>query len=280
MVEETATRISIIVPVYNSAGFIEQCIEGLLRQDYEPRDYEILLVDNNSSDESKSLVRRYPRVRLLEEPVQSSYAARNRGVEQSRGEILAFTDADCVPAPDWLSAIAAVLENPRTQVALGSREPSSRSLTARLLAAYDDARIQYIFDNRRARSYFAFTNNMAIRRSAFLRYGPFPIIARGGDTLFLQKLTASEGAVSAEWAAGMRVRHLEFTSVFTYLKKNFIYARAQKENHVLGGCENLTSGELLRIFQGVCRGRPAWAKAALAAALCTGRFSWTAGSLL
>ncbi len=280
MVDGKPLDISVIVPVYNSAAFLERSIAGLLQQDYDPSRYEILLVDNNSADDSKSLIRRCPRVRLLEEPVQSSYAARNRGVRESSGELLAFTDADCVPSRNWLSAMARAMENPHVQVGLGSREPDGASFTAKLLAAYDDARIQYILENRRQRSYFAFTNNMAIRRSAFLRYGPFETVARGGDTLFLQRLTAGEGPVAAEWVADMRVRHLEFSSAFMYFKKNFIYARAQKRNRVLGECETLTSEERLRIFQNVIRGRPAWAKAALALALFTGRFSWTAGSLL
>jgi glycosyltransferase involved in cell wall biosynthesis len=273
-------RISIVVPVCNAAAWIESCITGLANQDYDPSQYEIILVDNNSSDASRMLIRRHERVRLLQEAVQSSYAARNRGVRESRGELLAFTDADCVPARNWLSVIDAAMRNPRTQVVLGSRAPGAASATAELVAAYDDARVRYILENRRARSYFAFTNNMAVRRSAFERYGPFDAVARGGDTLFLRRLASGEGPEAAEWIADMCVRHLEFRSAWVYLKKNFIYARARNQTAQLEQCENLSSAECFRIFLNVSRGRPAWAKMALALALSTGRLSWAAGSLV
>lgn len=273
-------RISIIVPVFNSAAWIERCIAGLVNQDYDAGQYEIILVDNNSSDASGMLIRRHERVRLLQETVQSSYAARNRGVRESRGELLAFTDADCVPAPNWLSVIDAAMGNPRTQVVLGSRAPGSASATAELVAAYDDARVRYILENRRARSYFAFTNNMAVRRSAFEHYGPFDAVARGGDTLFLRRLTGGEGPEATEWIADMCIRHLEFRSAWVYFKKNFLYARARNRTAQLDQCENLSSAECLRIFLSVSRGRPAWAKLALALTLFSGRLSWAAGSLL
>lgn len=273
-------KISVIVPVFNASAWIANCTDGLLNQDYDPSDYEIILVDNNSSDESKTIIRRHERVRLLEETMQSAYAARNRGVRESHGELLAFTDADCVPAASWLRVIASAMQNGRTQVTLGSRGPASASGTVGLIAAYDDARVQYILENRRERSYFAFTNNMAVRRSAFERYGPFDTAARGGDTLFLRRLINGEGPEAAEWVADMRIRHLELCSAWIYLKKSFVYARARKRTRHLGQCETLTAAECLHIFRSVSRGRTAREKVALALALSTGRLSWVAGSLL
>ena len=87
-------RISVIVPVHNASAWVEKCINGLLNQDYDAGSFEIILVDNNSSDDSKMRIRRHPRVRLLEETVQSAYAARNRGVRESQGDVLGFTDSD------------------------------------------------------------------------------------------------------------------------------------------------------------------------------------------
>jgi|HubBroStandDraft_4_1064222.scaffolds.fasta_scaffold11663_2 glycosyltransferase involved in cell wall biosynthesis len=273
-------RISVIVPVFNAAAWIEKCIEGLLNQEYDSSRFEIILVDNNSSDDSKRLIRRYQRVRLLEEGVQSSYAARNRGVRESSGELLAFTDADCVPAPDWLGVIASAMQNGWTQAVLGSRTPGAASEPVRLIAAYEDARVRYILENRRQRSYFAFTSNMAVRRSAFEQYGPFETVARGADTLFLLRLANAVGPEAAKWMSQMRVQHLEFRSAWTYLKKSFIYAQARKRTKHLGQCENLTAAECLHIFQNVSRGRPPREIIALAFLLFTGRLSWMAGSLL
>ncbi len=269
-----------IVPVFNASAWIEKCVHGLLNQDYDPSRFEIILVDNNSSDDSKRLIRRHARVRLLEESVQSSYAARNRGVSEASGEVLAFTDADCVPAPNWLNAIASAMRNPQTQTVLGSRTPGSESGPVRMIAAYEDARVRYILENRRERAYFAFTSNMAIRRGAFERYGPFETVARGGDTLFLLRLATGAGPEAAEWRGEMRVQHLEFQSAWTYLKKSFLYARAREKTKHLGQCQSLTTAECLDIFREVSRGRPPSQIIALAFLLSTGRLSWMAGSLL
>ncbi len=273
-------RISVIVPVFNAAAWIEKCIYGLLNQNYDASRFEIILVDNNSTDGSKRLIERHQRVRLLEEGVQSSYAARNRGVRESSGELLAFTDADCVPAPDWLGAIAAAMQSGRTQAVLGSRTAGSPSGAAQLIAAYEDARVRYIIENRRQRSYFAFTSNMAVRRSAFEQYGPFETVARGADTLFLLRLANGAGPEAAKWESRMRVQHLEFRSAWTYLKKSFIYARARKRTKHLGQCENLTAAECLHVFRNVSRGWSPSEIMALAFLLSTGRLSWMAGSLL
>ena len=227
-------RISVIVPVFSASAWIERCIHGLLKQDYDASRFEIILVDHNSSDDSNGLLRRCQRVRLLEESVQSSYAARNRGVRESSGELLAFTDADCVPSPNWLQVIASAMRNERTQAVLGSRTPGRTSGPLRLIAAYKDARVRYIIENRRKRSYFAFTSKMAIRRSVLDRYGPFETVARGADTLFLLRLATCTGPEAAEWMAQMRVQHLEFQSAWAYFKKSFLYAQAQKRTKTPG----------------------------------------------
>jgi glycosyltransferase involved in cell wall biosynthesis len=280
MQPDALPRISAIVPVFNASMWIERCIQGLLNQDYDPSRFEIILVDNNSSDDSKRLIRLHPRVRLLEESVQSSYAARNRGVYESSGELLAFTDADCAASPNWLSVIASAMRNSQTQAVLGSRTPGTTSGPVRLISAYEDARVRFILENRRTRSYFAFTSNMAIRRSAFERYGPFETVARGADTLFLLRLANGAGPEAADWVAQMGVQHLEFRSGWTYLKKSFLYAQARKKTKHLGQCEGLTTAECLHIFRNVTRGCPPSEIMALAFLLSTGRLSWMAGSLL
>jgi glycosyltransferase involved in cell wall biosynthesis len=94
--------VSVIVPVYNDAQKVGKCIGALLAQTY-PRDrYEIIVVDNGSTDESCRVVREYPVKLLIEDTIKSSYAARNRGIRTGRGSVIALTDADCIPCPDWI----------------------------------------------------------------------------------------------------------------------------------------------------------------------------------
>src|SRR4030095_6445847 len=95
-----------------------------LAQDFSADNYEILMVDNNSTDGSAAIVAEYGRVRLLAEPTQGAYVAPNRAAAAARGQHLAFTDPDCVPDRGWLSSFAASLSDDRVLVGLGIRRPA------------------------------------------------------------------------------------------------------------------------------------------------------------
>ena len=94
---------SVIVPVYNDAAIIGECIESLLTQNYPKNRYEIIIVNNNSTDDTPKIIKKYPVKYICENEVQSSYAARNTGARIAKGEALAFFDADQVAAKNWLS---------------------------------------------------------------------------------------------------------------------------------------------------------------------------------
>lgn len=88
--------VPVIVPVYNGEATIEGCIRSLLEWHYPKKRYEILVVDSNSTDNTSTIVKKYPVRYLVEDEIQNPCAARNRGIREARGEILAFTDADVV----------------------------------------------------------------------------------------------------------------------------------------------------------------------------------------
>lgn len=94
--------VSVIVPVYNDANRIGKCIEALINQTYPHNRYEILIIDNGSTDDTCSVLKRYPVTLLIEDGNQSSYAARNKGIRNAEGEVIAFTDSDCIPSLDWI----------------------------------------------------------------------------------------------------------------------------------------------------------------------------------
>lgn len=94
--------VSVIVPVYNDAQRIGKCIEALLNQTYTNDKYEVIIIDNGSTDETRTVIKKYPVKLLIEDKIQSSYAARNKGIKNTRGEIIAFTDSDCIPNADWI----------------------------------------------------------------------------------------------------------------------------------------------------------------------------------
>ncbi|WP_234419212.1 glycosyltransferase [Sphingomonas sp. EC-HK361] len=111
---------SVVVPVWNGEAVIRRCLDALSRQTIDRARYDIIVVDNGSSDRTADIVREYPDITLLAELTPGSYAARNTAIAAAGATLIAFTDADCVPAPDWLEAgLAAAAANPDFGVLAG-----------------------------------------------------------------------------------------------------------------------------------------------------------------
>ena len=184
--------VSVIVPVHNGEATIRTCLEALLAQDW-PRDaLEVIVVDNRSTDATRAIVAEYAVSLVEEHEVQSSYAARNRGVADSHGRILAFTDADCVPDRGWVRAFAAALEPDSVGLAAG---PIEAWRAERLVERY-----QAIRALRADRAFghpvlpFAQTANAACRREVFDSVGGFDAACRfGGDLDFCWRVQLLTG---------------------------------------------------------------------------------------
>jgi glycosyltransferase involved in cell wall biosynthesis len=221
---------SIVVPYYNADRYIERCAQALLDQNYPQDRYEIILVENNSKDQSTAILERFDRLRILHEPQQGSYAARNRGVEAATGEIIAFTDPDCAPRQDWLQQIASALASPDVGMVLGNRLFASTDHLMTMLAAYESGVVARTFAGRHTASYFAYTNNMAVRRSIFEELGEFKEIMRGADSLFLRQAAERYGAHIVNYAHEMVVTHLEMVTIEDYLRKKKTYGMVTANN--------------------------------------------------
>ena len=100
-------RASVIVPAWQAADTLPACLDGLARQDADG--FEVLVVDDGSTDGTAEIAERAG-VRLLRTDRLGPVGARNRGAAEASGDVLAFTDADCVPEPGWLSAGMACIE--------------------------------------------------------------------------------------------------------------------------------------------------------------------------
>lgn len=105
--------LSVIVPTYNDAHGLRETVQSLVRQNYPVAKYEVVVVDNGSTDDTLAVARAlagdYPDLvsAVEEKSVQSSYAARNKGIVNSTGEILCFLDSDMTVEPNYLSQISA-----------------------------------------------------------------------------------------------------------------------------------------------------------------------------
>ena len=103
--------VSVVIGVYNGAEMIGKCLESLLDQNYPSHLFDIIVVENGSTDDTVEVVRRYP-VRLYQNPTRGLAAARNYGLKHSEAEIIATTDADCVAHPDWLCELVSPYADP------------------------------------------------------------------------------------------------------------------------------------------------------------------------
>jgi glycosyltransferase involved in cell wall biosynthesis len=228
----TKLDFSIVVPVFNAERFIERCLRSLIRQTYPADRYEIVVVDNNSSDRSAAITAKFHQVKLLREAEQGSYAARNTGVRAARGEVVAFTDPDCEVQADWLENIDRAIELTEVGIVLGDRQFGGDADVLGMLAAYESSVGARIFETRKVDCYYAYTNNMAVRMSLLKSLGGFRHLQRGADTLFLRAAVAREGPSTVHYAADVVVRHLEISRVADYLRKKGIYGRVDGKRGV------------------------------------------------
>lgn len=118
------TTVAVIIPVYNDAAALATCLDCIALQTYPAAFTQVLVVDNASSQDLAAVVAAHlPRARLLRETQVGSYAARNRGLAEATGDLLAFTDADCQPRPDWLAqGVAALRGRPELGLVAGEVE--------------------------------------------------------------------------------------------------------------------------------------------------------------
>lgn len=162
-------RVSVVVPTRNRAESLRQLLEALSAQVYPSDRLEVIVVDNSSSDNTEEIVREaeswglFP-VHYLRKENDGPAASRNRGAELASGEILAFTDSDCIPGPGWLrNGVSAFEEG--VGLVCGPVEP--------VIVSPDDAFFSHqIYRITREDGLYA-TANVFYRRDIFLGLGGF-----------------------------------------------------------------------------------------------------------
>ena len=212
-------RISVIVPVYNTAATLPACIESLMALDL----YDIIMVDNNSTDSSVEIIRGYPKIALLSEGKQGAYAVRNTGIRHSKSDILAFTDSDCAVASDWLEQVLASLEPPESCILIGQLFPVTDSSTLTILASHRKSCCEFIFNSDINALYFGQGGDMAVKRRVFEKMGLFAEKMRGSDSLLVQQSVARDGTTGVVYNSSAVVYRFDWKSVLTVLKKQIPY---------------------------------------------------------
>ena len=219
-------RVSVVVPFFNSARHLEACIDSLRNQRDVGGPFEIILINNGSEDESPQIAERYDDVILLEESRPGAYAARNTGIRRASAPILAFTDADCIVAPDWLRSIQDGLTDPSRAILLGHfRYPQSASWPLHWLGAYENAKTDYVLRHCSRDHHFAYANNMAVRASVFQELGLFKEWRRAADSELVHRLARHQPDLEVAYWPSMKVTHLEFVRATKRVQRLSLYTQ-------------------------------------------------------
>lgn len=161
--------VTLYIPCYNAAEYLEECLAGVLRQTRSPD--EILVVDDGSTDTTGEIATRYP-VRLLRHGENRGLAAaRNTALAAAQGEFVAALDADCVPAPDWLERLLRWFAAEEVVGAGGNlRERFTDALADEWRAFHLP---QHFGDELLSDAPFLFGSNAVLRREAVLAVGGY-----------------------------------------------------------------------------------------------------------
>lgn len=178
--------VSIVIPSYNEERSLPHLFAALRRQTYPSHLVEVIVVDNRSTDRTKEIATAAGATVLQEDRMASSDLARNKAIMHARGDIIAFTDSDCRPEPDWLEKLVAAIPPGKPTLAAGR---ILMDLPARPDAGgvYDSMSFLNHENSVRHRK-IAFTANLAVDRQIALAVGGIPLESvTSGDGYFARR---------------------------------------------------------------------------------------------
>jgi len=247
---------SVIVPYRNEASHIGACCAALQRQSIGRHRYELLFVENHSSDASSEVIRSTPGITLIREDKQGPYAARNAAIQRAAGQFFAFTDADCVPAVDWLEQAQQAMQATGAAVAVGPRTCASHSsLGVGLLQDYENAKLEFALTRLPPRFAFGWCGNMIIRADVFRRVGLFDEWKRAADTAYLHRIIQHDPAWRIVFWPSMSVTHLGVQTIGQALRKMFVYGASNTRPARLNGYSPLEMGQRWELWR-LCSRNP------------------------
>jgi glycosyltransferase involved in cell wall biosynthesis len=212
--------ISIVIPAYNAEKTIAACLDSLLAQ-AEPRDeYDIIVVDDGSTDATCEIAQARG-VWVLTQANRGASAARNLGAQNARGEIVLFIDADCVADSRWIEAMTAPFTDPAIVGVGGMKRTHQRGIVPTFIQMEFDYRYDQV--SRHCYIDFIDSGTAAYRRDIFLNCGGFDTHLADAEDVDLSYRLSERGDRMA-FAADAVVFHQHPESLLVYLRRKFMYA--------------------------------------------------------
>jgi cellulose synthase/poly-beta-1,6-N-acetylglucosamine synthase-like glycosyltransferase len=224
--------ISVVVPTHDRPAALGACLAALAAQTVRPERFEVIVVDDGGSVEVGDVVDRHQsslRITLSRRPHAGPAAARNAGAELAQGEVLAFTDDDCAPDPDWLATIASAVERSPGCLVGGRTE---NALSGNRCSEASQAVIAYLYADGLRRTGglpFVASNNLALEHEFFDKLGGFdPSFpeAAAEDRDLSARCRSAGGSLVYEPAAV--VRHAHPLGLSSLLRQYVAYGRGAR----------------------------------------------------
>ena len=210
---------SVIVPVFDGAQTLDLCLQALSAQTIESERYEVIVVDDGSTDGSAEVAARH-RVEVIRQEHAGAAAARNRGAEQASGQVLLYTDADCEPAPDWIEQMLAPFADPEVVGVKGVYHTRQRSAVARFVQAEFEEK--YDRQKRVKQIDFVDTYAAAYRREVLMAHGGFdPAFLMDEDQEFSFRLASAGYRLVFQPAAAVYHQHPSSAWEYAWRKVQF-----------------------------------------------------------
>ena len=184
-------KYSVIVPAYNAMNTLGHCLKALTKQSIDKGEYEVMVIDDGSTDRTSDIAKQFP-IKYFLQPNQGPATARNKGAQEAKGEIILFTDADCVAQNNWIEEMVKPFDDPQVMAVKGAYQNHQRGLTARFAQIEFEERFEML---KKAESIdMVDTYSAGYRRSIFLSFGGFDPsfpVANNEDTELSYKMSQS-----------------------------------------------------------------------------------------
>jgi O-antigen biosynthesis protein len=217
-------RVSVVVCAYNAERTMDRCLASLAALNYP--DYEVIVVNDGSRDRTLEIAEGYGFCRIISQPNKGLSVARNVGAEAATGEIVAYTDSDCVADPDWLSYLIAKMEASNLAACGGPNFPPPEDALVPAVVAVAPGGPTHVLISDDIAEHIAGCN-MAFRREVLMRLGGFdPIYRAAGDDVDICWRFQDAGYVIGFSPAAV-VWHFRRNTVAAYCNQQRGYGKAE-----------------------------------------------------
>lgn len=219
-------QLSIVIAVHNAQRYIKRCIDSILGQSLPSGQYEVIVVDDESSDNTNAILKSYrDKIRVISQPRRGPAAARNLGASYARGKILLFTDADCVADVNWARNMLAPFTNASADIVQGVYRTKQQQIVARF-AQFEIEQRYYRMEAKQCVDMIG-AYSAAFRKDIFERFKGFDEtfpMASGEDLEFTWRIRSQSKGIKIVLNREAYVFHMHPTTLRAYWRQKYFRA--------------------------------------------------------